>query len=161
MTRLVAHEHTQVPADVAESFVQQYFQTLEKGRTATVRLRVPSADFGIGGGIAFEKDVRATLDSRLDPTHRNRIMTIRWEPGAGEPFPVFEGTLAAVADDSGEGSLLVLSGSYEAPGGVIGKVVDSTIGFWIARATVRDFLVQLRDGVERLYGQRPAEPASV
>ena len=154
MTRLIAHEHSTIPPDVAETYVGRYLDALGRDAELTLCLRVPGEDFGIGVGIAVEKTVRARISSQLDATHRNRVMTIAWEPDGGGPFPTFEGTIGTIADDDGNGSAIVLAGQYVPPGGIAGMLFDAAIGFWIARASVRDLLERIRAGAEALYARR-------
>jgi hypothetical protein len=45
----------------------------------------------------------------------------------------------------------VLDGTYDPPGGYAGQLFDGAFGFWIARATARELLRQLRDRAETGY----------
>ncbi len=87
MPLLIAHEHMQVPPSEAESHVERYFEMLGHAGTLRLHLRVPSGAFGIGGGVALEKDVVATFEHRVDDTYRNRLLAISWAREAPGIFP--------------------------------------------------------------------------
>jgi hypothetical protein len=158
MSRLIAHEHMQIPADVADAYIMKCLTALgssgELGLPFRLHLRMPTGDFGLAGGVAIEKDVTAYVTYQLDATHRNRIVSIAWQSEDGGPFPKFQGTIETIEDESGPGTILVLAGAYDPPGGVAGVLFDASIGFWIARATARDLVTQLRDGAEHAYNVR-------
>ena len=70
----------------------------------------------------------------------------RWECGlhieaakSGILFPKFDGTLS-VTPDGGTESELWLQGSYEPPGGMLGKGVDATLLRGSAENSLREFL---------------------
>jgi len=161
MSRLIAHEHMQIPADVADAYIIKSLTALgsngELGLPFRLHLRMPMRDFGLAGGVAIEKDVTAYVTYHLDATHRNRIVSIAWQAEDGGPFPNFKGTIGTICDEGGPGSIIVLEGAYEPPGGIAGELFDASVGFWIARTTARDLVTQLRDGAEQAYNLRDVD----
>jgi hypothetical protein len=70
-------------------------------------------------------------------------------------FPTFDGAIS-VTPDGGNHCELWLQGSYEPPGGVIGKGIDVTVMHGVAEKTLRDFLSSIAEEVEREVKRFPA-----
>ncbi len=153
MSKLVAYEYLHAPAGFAAAFVKRYLEGMT-GEDARIhlRLRVPTAELGVPGGVALEKEVIACV-GWAETNGARDALTIAWEPNPGEAFPTFSGTLEAHPDVD-EGSKLALIGEYRPPGSVAGSLFDGLVGFWIARATAHDLLRRLRDAAEGDYAAR-------
>jgi hypothetical protein len=150
VTRLLAYEHVMCSTALTETYAEHYLEDLgNPSGSVCFRLRVPTADLSIPGGVVLEKGVIAKVSRKFDDAHINKLITIEWEPEGGA-FPRFSGTLIAEPVDDGS-STLILDGQYTPPGGAAGALFDGAVGFWIARATARELLRQIRDGVEAKY----------
>ena len=101
--------------------------------------------------VTIEKDVLATFspesDAGMDPRYG-----ISWKPSAGGPFPIFSGTFTIEGAEDYDQFWLVLSGTYDPPIGLFGDFFDAIAGRFIARATARNLLEQIRSAVETAYG---------
>jgi hypothetical protein len=88
-----------------------------------------------------EVDVRYSLLydwTMVSPRHGG--MAIAWRPG-WRGFPSFGATLTV--RPAGKDTELVLEGSYEAPGGVVGRLFDRVVGQRLAARTMDALLDQL------------------
>ncbi len=88
----------------------------------------------------------------IDTTVSNRPG--RWETGIHleakqheRLFPTFDGTLS-VTPDGGNESELWLQGSYEPPGGLLGKGLDATVFHGVAENSLKEFLSWLAGEVK-------------
>jgi hypothetical protein len=148
-TTIVAYEHVDCPPPEVEAYLERFLSSLaSKDGRLVVALRVPASAFGIPSNLALEKRVTATITYDRDADKLNRIVGFSWKPEGGGPYPSFSGTLVAGAASEGAGSIVSISGSYTPPGGVVGDLFDALIGRKIARATIRELLDRIRDGIE-------------
>jgi hypothetical protein len=158
MTLITSSEDVRAPAPFSAAYLNDYLKRLQ-GPDALVRLNlhVPLAEIGVSGGVLLDRRVVAGISQAPHVSGngaQGRAIAITWEAEGGGPFPTFSGTLAVVLSSVSEESTLVISGSYRPPGGIVGDVFDGAIGSKIARATAKDLLRQLRDGIEAEYSVR-------
>jgi len=85
---------------------------------------------------------------------------IRWEAGTsrGIPTPGFEGTLSLGAGEDYSETTIHLEGTYEPPGGAVGRAFDELIGRRFAHATLTALLSgvgeELRAEHERIESEK-------
>jgi len=153
---IVVYEHAVCPPEDATAYLERYLHRFAAEGTLVVDLRLPSDAFGLPDAFSVTKRVEAVLTYAPEGTANNRLLHVSWHPGAA--YPNFSGSLSADADADGEGTVLALSGRYEPPGGAAGEAFDAVLGYRVARATLRDLLERIRDGMEaesRGAGQAP------
>lgn len=142
-----------VPAAQAERCILQAFERYRSVRgSIEVPLVVTLADFGIPGDMNLERTVQVHVVKRRDALNINDEIALRWDPGAGQPFPAFDGTLT-LWSESPEKTFVELRGSYEPPLGGAGKIFDEALGRAIARRTARQFLLTLAEGAQACFQQ--------
>jgi hypothetical protein len=87
------------------------------------------------------------------PSRTTLAMT--WQPtGAGTLFPALEAELEIGALGA-QRSQLALNASYRPPLGAVGRAVDRALLHRVAEATVKDFLDQTGQAIQRLTDQQP------
>lgn len=115
-------------------------------------LRIRLGPTGTHGPIAKRIEVR--LD---DPLARGAVTLIplTWHAtGAASLFPVFSGDIEVAAIGAAETQLSIW-GQYDPPLGVIGEALDRFGLHRIAEASVRAFLIELRQRIEE-HAREPA-----
>jgi hypothetical protein len=159
-TTIVAYEHVDCPPPEVEAYLERFLYGLaSEDGSLVVELRAPASALGIPAHLAFEKRVVARLTYDRDADELNRIIGLSWKPEGGGPYPSFSGTIVADAASEGEGSVVSIVGHYTPPGGVAGGLFDALLGRRVARATIRELLERVRDGIEADYSQaRNAQP---
>jgi len=93
---------------------------------------------------------KSTTDS-TDSARKHDALLIAWLPRTSGLFPEFRGVLTARPHH--RGASFHLTGRYEAPLGIGGKIFDFMIGRSIARATLKRLLDELALDVEAQYQQ--------
>ena len=159
-TTIVAYEHVDCPPAEVEAYLERFLHGLaSEDGSLVVELRAPASALGIPAQLAFEKRVIARLTYDRDADELNRIIGLSWEPEGGGPYPSFSGTIVADAAPEGEGSVVSIVGRYTPPGGLAGSLFDALLGRHVARATIRELLERVRDGIEAKYVEvRNAQP---
>ena len=114
-----------------------------------LRLSVPIP--GMAKPLTIQKDVIASFEAEPESSDMTPHYRVGWAPREGGPYPIFSGTFTIDGADDYDRFWLVLDGSYEPPIGLIGGAFDALAGRFIARATARDLLGRIRDGVEAAY----------
>ena len=85
--------------------------------------------------------------------------SITWAAGhtsRGIPTPGFDGTMTLRAGEDYDQSELELAGSYEAPGGLAGKLFDDVVGRRIAHATLGSILDGVREDLLAAHARTEA-----
>jgi hypothetical protein len=112
----------------------------------------------LGGKWGLSKLVRVCF---LEPARRGATMTmpLRWEATgvAGELFPVLDADLILTRHGDGQ-TLLALTGSYRAPFGRAGAMLDQAIMHRLATATIRSLLEGLSDAITHPAAQHQPAP---
>jgi len=118
---------------------------------ARLDLRLNFSIPGLPRPFTIQKSVIATFSA--EPLSADMIPHYRvsWAPSEGGPFPLFGGTLSIAGNEDYEHFMLILTGSYEPPIGIAGGAFDALAGRFIARATARDLLAQIRDSIEAAF----------
>jgi hypothetical protein len=127
------------PLEQAADFLATRF---ERPGTSAMTIQVPLAD------VSLAREVAVSFTPHPERS-RYRMMNLSWAPKGGGPYPTFAGTLTfepAAAETN-----LVLDGTYEPPGGIVGKAFDAVVGRRIAAAAVRALLETLKTGLEADY----------
>ena len=114
------------------------------GGTKSLTLRVPLANLSVSGDFAVSKKVAVT--TRLIQYSANMPDDLQIEFEASPPnalFPTFLGVFDfQPAKEAGQ-SVLEIKGSYEAPLGLVGAVLDAAVGHRIAHRTLVEFLNEI------------------
>lgn len=141
------------PFDSAGRYLDSFFANhrIERKGPARVTLAV--------GGIT--RAVEVTTEPLCRPGVRVPGLRIHWKSMHAGAYPIFDGDLVAFSDDDGRAFWLVLSGGYEPPGGVSGKLFDEIVGQKIADASVQAFLNNVRLAVERHFAAETRAEAAV
>ena len=99
------------------------------------------------------RDLEAPALVSLTPDRHPGDMTpryrVHWEAAEGGHYPVFDGELTVGSDEDYNAFWLVLGGSYEPPGGIVGRVFDAVFGHKVAEETARGLLSDMRDAIQR------------
>ncbi len=113
---------------------------------ARMRLRVPAN--GTSQEIFLDREVRIEAWHERDDQSLNDLIRIRWSPEGRIVFPKFTGTLVVSGVDDAGLSYIELDGEYKPPLGAAGEVFDEAIGHRLAVSTAREFLNDLKHGIE-------------
>ena len=152
MANIIAEERVRCAPETGTSLIEPALQRISSEGKMTVR--VPAEVIGIHSPIALEQEVSFRVAHARDQARLNDILTISWEPVGDKLAPVFHGTLSCDADSVPTESMLALQGTYDVPGGLVGRAFDDAVGFWIARATMHDLLERLASTIEELDAER-------
>jgi hypothetical protein len=152
-----------MPGNVEESYIVQcpYARAREQLRAAienagpNAPIRRLTLSLPIGGAT-IERRVRVSYERGTDPMHFDEPWRVRWTPEEGGPYPDFEGELTVRADETYEGAILELRGTYTPPLGLVGKAFDVVAGSRIASATTRGLLGSLASQMEAQYRSEEA-----
>jgi hypothetical protein len=148
-TTISASERIDCPPQEVEGRLERFLDRMVLGRGELLfDLRLPASALGLPSRLALEKRVIAKLSYVRDADELNRMVSLSWAPEGGGPYPTFSGTLVADAAVDADGSVVSISGQYEPPGGIAGGIFDVLLGRHIARATLRELLKRIRDGIE-------------
>jgi hypothetical protein len=113
------------------------------GEGAVMTIQVPIVDVAVARGIE--------VNFSPHPEHSHyRKLNVAWAPSGGGPYPTFEGIVSFERAGQSQTSI-VLDGTYEPPGGVVGKAFDAVVGHRIAAAAVRALLEALKRELEAAY----------
>ncbi len=132
------------PVEQTEAGLRAFFAAREDANGLTrMRLRV-----SMDGALSLDREVRIEAREGRDEGNLNNLVRIAWEPEGTVIFPRFEGTLLAWGEDDPAKSFIELRGHYTPPLGAAGQVFDELIGFAIAQATAREFLLDIKRDIE-------------
>lgn len=139
-----------VPAAQAEQCIVEFMERHRRGKPAIeFPLHVSLEQFGLPGGLRLERTVNVHVTKRRDAQNLNDEIGIRWDPGTGEPFPAFSGSLTVWSEEAQ--TFVELRGTYEPPLGAAGKVFDDAIGHLLAQRTAHQFLLTLAQGAQACF----------
>lgn len=139
----------EVPAAQAEQCILQFFERHRSGGIIDFPLRVSLEEFGLPGGLQLARTVDVHIAKRRDAQNLNDEIGVRWDPGAGEPFPSFSGSLTVWSENAH--TFVELRGTYEPPLGAPGKFFDDTFGHLLAERTAHQFLLTLAEGAQACF----------
>jgi hypothetical protein len=91
----------------------------------------------LGRGASLSQGV----EIHLGPPHRDGglVLPVTWRPiGHARLCPSFAGELRASSDHVG--TAVTVSGAYDPPLGLLGRLYDVLIGRWLARASLQGFV---------------------
>jgi hypothetical protein len=104
------------------------------------------AEVGFGERIRFARQVKLTLGAPIRAAEKT-VIPLRWRPtNAPGLFPPLDADLEVAALAPGR-TQLAMSARYDPPLGVVGKMIDRTILYRVAEATIKDFLDTLADAL--------------
>ena len=142
-------DQTSVHGSVAdtEARLEAYFSS-QRGvdGVSRLRLRVP-LDGPLSQGLYLDREVRVEAWRDRDDQNLNDLIRITWAPEGRVIFPKFVGTLVVWGDDASL-SYVELDGAYSSPLGTAGEIFDEAIGHRIAESTAREFLKDVKHGIE-------------
>jgi hypothetical protein len=121
------------PFSIAQEYAEDYFRSAEAGHNEA-EIRVPIRFLP----TVIRRRVELRFGIHSDGTDGGRThdeIRVRWSSGTWL-LPAFHGTVRLRI--SGSATRVMVDGSYHAPFGVIGRVFDSLVGGYIARASVTD-----------------------
>ncbi|MFZ1016623.1 MAG: SRPBCC family protein [Candidatus Cybelea sp.] len=131
MTRIVRTIRIRAPEDVVIDRLQDFFSQHPK---LEVKALGPST-----AGVEVQYFL---LFDWLSISPQREGVAFSWRP-VWRGFPAFGATLTV--RPSGKKTEVVLDGSYEPPGGPLGRVFDSVVGRRLAERTMDEFLKQIAD----------------
>lgn len=114
------------------------------GGTKSLTLRVPLANLSVPGAFAVSKEI--TVTTRLIQYSANMPDDLQVEFQASPPnalFPTFLGVFEFHRAEEAGRSVLEIRGTYEAPLGLVGAVLDAAVGHRIAHRTLVEFLNEI------------------
>jgi hypothetical protein len=151
MVTAVTHlrDHTAVCGSVSETQVRlESYLAAQRGGNGVARFRLRVPLDGPAHGISLDREVRIEAWRDRDDQNLNDLIRIRWTPEGTVVFPRFSGTLVVWGDENPEVSYIELDGEYKPPLGATGQLFDEVIGHRLAEATAREFLRDVKDGIE-------------
>jgi hypothetical protein len=110
------------------------------------------AEVGVGSpGRRVGKQVAVRLGQPV--TFRSQVsLPLVWEPdGGGRLFPRLEADIE-IGQLGAARTQLALSGRYQPPLGLVGRVLDRTLLHRVAEATVKDFLDRVAERLTAILG---------
>ncbi len=111
-------------------------------------VRTPAGELSLGKAV--------TIDVHYIPSiGAPHALRVSWSPNGTTAIPTFHGTMVAEAT-SQNACRILLCGTYEPPGGIVGALFDALVGRRIAKRTVRAFLKRLGALAEAEYRTRMA-----
>jgi hypothetical protein len=146
------------PFSIAQEYASDYFRRAEAGQ-AEAEIRVPVRFLP----TVIRRRVELRFGIHSDGTEAGRAhdeIRVRWSSGTWL-LPEFHGTVRLRI--SGLGTRVLVDGSYHAPFGVSGRIFDSLVGAYIARASVSDLAHRIAvylEEREKEWRARVAIPAS-
>ncbi len=90
-------------------------------------------------------------------TSRYRVAWAAGLTARGIPTPAFEGTLAISAGEDYDETALQINGTYEPPGGNVGRAFDDLLGRRMAHATMSALLSGVGEELRDAHAQIEAE----
>ena len=147
MTNLFQRRFLPCPYGLA----QKYLRGELAGDSPEWQLHVTAPKSGIRLPFDLSKAVDVTVRAAADPMHFDRPWQVTWAPHGGGPYPTFDGTLTVRADENWDVAALELSGTYDPPMGIAGKVFDAVVGARLAAATAKELLAHLGRSIEERY----------
>ena len=98
--------------------------------------------------IALKRDVLVTVGRESCAEGGETAYRVDWIPADGGAFPRLTGTLTTF-EDGPSGFMLIFNGKYRSVSPAPEHSCDGTLAYRIAQATARDFLLHVRDHIER------------
>ncbi len=156
-TSVLVERFVECPFAVTEDYAADYLRRAEAGGPESI---VRASIFG-SAAIVPRRKVAVTFGLRRDAGNAERShdeISIFWDARSWM-FPNFNGSIRF--EVSSRGTRLILSGSYQPPFGLTGRIFDDLFGRHIAAATMRDYLERLAIDLEtRDAGYRSKPPTS-
>jgi hypothetical protein len=104
------------------------------------------AEVGFGERVRLARQVNLTLGAPIRAAEKT-VIPLRWRPtNAPGLFPPLDADLE-VAELAPGRTQLAMSARYDPPLGVVGKMIDRSILYRVAEATLKDFLDRLGDAI--------------
>ena len=140
MTQIRVHKYVGCPFSAAIELAEEAV----KQRSGLYLTPTPP----LGERVRF---AAASTDDTSDGARKHEALLVAWRPQTRGMFPDFRGVLTV--RPKREGVWLRLSGQYEPPYGVFGKVFDLFAGRVIARHTIHNFLGDVAADIEAAYAR--------
>lgn len=137
MTKLTSREFVACPYPAAEAYLDEELRA-NGDRPLTLHV-LPEGLTGV--------DLAKAVDATVAPGDAPGAWSVTWRPHGGGPFPTFRGELRLVLDGEMETPVLELTGEYEPPFGVAGKIFDAVAGSRVAAATGKALLIDVADRI--------------
>ncbi len=135
MTRICVSTPIASPVEVTERLLLAYMnERAGSDGGVALSLRVPLTRRI--GDLALVHDVVARGHWGRDSDNLNQNLAITWSSAGGGPYPNFGGVMNVYAEPDRRMSRLEIDGTYEPPGGLVGRVFDALVGSRIARASL-------------------------
>ena len=119
----------------------------------------------LGGGTMVRQGVEVRA-GRVQAEGDGLSMALSWEAERSHLFPSFDGTLRVVPE--GSHHELILSGDYDVPLGLLGRIGDVAAGRRVAGSSLQQLVDQIGrrldeviDAHQPAAGLRPAPPVSL
>ncbi len=138
MTRICVEATVEQPAATTERMLQDYMNDRRRGDgTIALPLRIRFRE-GDSDDLSLAHDVivHFSKDRHAD----NRSFIVNWTPSGEGPYPSFSGVLNVYAQADVRHSRIELDGAYAAPGGILGRAFDASVGSKIARSSLTDLI---------------------
>jgi len=141
MSELHASVLVEVPVESIPNLLKRYLASLDTNVRGerNVTLPIPVAVIAVER-VVLRKDHLSAGDGC-------EIMDVSWSNAA--PYPPFEGTVKARAEDAHR-TRLDLAGSYHPPFGIAGIFFDAALGHHRAQEALDELLATITSGLERL-----------
>lgn len=131
------------PASAAPEYVVAcYHRRQQRNGRAVFTIGLPLSD------VLVQREVEAQFLQLGSAT--GDAFQVSWEAAGGGPYPKFTGTIAFHHGKT-ESCTMQLRGSYEPPGGLLGKAFDAAVGQRIAERSIETFLQTMKREIEGAY----------
>ncbi|MDQ2993172.1 MAG: hypothetical protein M3R30_10200 [Candidatus Eremiobacteraeota bacterium] len=138
MTRICVQATVEHPPTTTERLLQAYMNDRRRSDgSIALLLRIRFREGGSDDlSLAHDVIVHFSKDRHVD----NHSFIVNWSPSGEGPYPGFPGMMNVLAEPDVRHSRIELDGAYAAPGGIVGRAFDATIGSAIARSSLTDFV---------------------
>jgi hypothetical protein len=114
----------------------------------------------VGEDRAIARTVKAKTERASDGEDYASKYRVSWPAGTtlhGIPTPGFDGTLTIAAGEDYDETALEIDGTYEPPGGSVGRALDELIGRRIVHATMSALLAGVGEELRLAHAEMEAE----
>jgi hypothetical protein len=147
VSRAVVERVADCPFSIAHEYAAEFFRGAEERGIAVL---VPLRDFFYILRGHVHRPVELVFAHHPDEVESGRghdALMIEWTAGT-RLLPDFHGTLR-LRIETVDSTRLTLEGTWRPPFGPFGRVFNAVVGRAIAKATMRDLLGRIADGLER------------
>ncbi len=143
MPKISAHAVVGSPPATTKRLLQEY--VAQHGRsdgTVSFSLRVPLLA-SLTDDLSLAHDVLVRFWQGRTEDHLGDVLLVEWTPSGEGPYPTFSGVVNIVAEADARTARIEIDGTYDPPGGMLGRAFDAVLGHRLAQISVGDLVQRL------------------